>query len=149
MSAYKRALQILALLIILGPAISLAQTVPTYTVSTIYSAPVAAQLGQLDVDKDGNIFFLDSRAVTLSKLIPDGTTTVIAGGGTSHNLLVAFSLQTDTFPATEAALGIVSNVAVDGKDDLYIQIGKITWKLTPDDQLTRFAGSKALRPQQV
>lgn len=118
---------------------------PTYTISTIYTGPERAQIGELDLDKDGNVYFVNRTAVTVSKLMADGTATVVAGGGTTHNLLVAFILQSDTFPALEASLGILTNVAVDrATGNAYLQIGKITWKLTPDGQLSRFAGQKAI-----
>ena len=128
---------------VLSAAITYAQA-PTYTVETLYTAPEGTLLGQLDIDKDGNIYFVNTRGATISKLSPDGTAAVFAGGAAANNLLVPFILPDTPLIATESNLGLAANVAVDKNGNVYTQISKNTWKITPEGQLTRFAGAKAL-----
>ena len=136
--------KLLALAILLSTTSIFAQA-PTYTISTIYTGEERKQIGEVDIDKDGNLIFVNRTDATIHRLAADGTAPVIAGGGTAHNLLVAFILQSDTFPALDAALGIATNVNADrNSGNIYLQIGKNTWKLTPEGQLTRFAGQIAI-----
>lgn len=131
---------LLSIAIILTTSAIYAQA-PTYTASTLLTGPDREQIGELDIDKDGSVFFVNRTKVTLSKIATDGTVSVVAGGGTANNLIVPFLLQSDTFPALDTALGILTNVAVDtATGAAYLQIAKNTWKWTPDGQLTRFAG---------
>ena len=82
---------------------------------------------QIDVDKDGNIYFVDTRKITINKLSTDGTVTIVAGGGTANNLLVPFILPDTPLTATEVNMGLASNVKVDILGNIYTQIGKNIW----------------------
>ena len=117
-------------------------SIPTYTVSTLYEAPEGARLTQVDVDKDGNIYFVDSASNTIQKRGPDGTVSIIAGGGEIHTLIVPFTTPDGSFAATDANLGLATNVSVDAEGNVYTQISKVTWKITPQGQMSRLAGEK-------
>jgi hypothetical protein len=116
----------------------------TYTVETVYEAPEEADLGELSLDGEGNIYFVDRKGITVQKLAVDGTVTTVAGGGTVHNLLIPSILQTDSFPATDANLAIITNVEAADDGTLYLQIAKNTWRVDPAGVMHRFAGAKAL-----
>ena len=131
------------LAILLLPTLSAAQGAPTYTVSTVYEAPEGSLLEQLVVDKDGNIYVVDRKTSTVIKIAPDGTGSTFAGGGTANNLLVPFILPDTPLTATDVNMGVLPNIEIDGDGNLYVQIGKNVWRISPEGQLTRFAGAKA------
>ena len=83
---------------------------------------------------DGNNGFSRVRKVT-----PDGTLTVIAGGGTAY--------PGNNGPATAAQLGYVFGIAVDGAGSLYLTEGVDIRKVSPSGQLTLVIGDGNQPPQ--
>ncbi|HLG97675.1 MAG TPA: hypothetical protein VKX49_15275 [Bryobacteraceae bacterium] len=114
-----------------GPATSAAIAA---TDSAIQYAGVGAPtaLGGIVVDKQGTIYFGDGhylRAVT-----PDGTISTIAGGGTNS--------PGDGMPATQAALGFITGLALDASGNLYFSEANRVRVLPPSTGVLRtYAGS--------
>jgi uncharacterized protein (TIGR03437 family) len=88
-------------------------------------------LGGIVVDKQGNIYFADGHRVR--RVAKDGTITTVAGGGGR--------LPGDGAPATQASLGIVTGIALDGAGNLYFCESNRVRKMTLDGTLTTYAGT--------
>ncbi len=80
------------------------------------------------VDGKGNLFIAEIGENTqIWRVTPDGTTTVVAGNGTS-------GFSGDGGPATSAQLNFPASIAVDDKDNLLIgdsnnfRVRKVTWE---------------------
>ena len=92
------------------------------------------------VDSAGNLYIQDYGSVTnngvgyglIRKVTPDGTTTIVAGGGTSFG---------DNGPATSAQLTSPQAIAVDGAGNLYIADSSRIRKVTSDGIITTIAGN--------
>jgi trimeric autotransporter adhesin len=90
-------------------------------------------LGGIAVDKNGNVYFADGHRVR--RVAKDGTIMTLAGGGSQ--------VPGDGGPATAAALGIVTGVALDSAGNLYFCEGNRVRKMTVDGTLTTYAGNDA------
>ena len=93
--------------------------------------PFEDGLGGIVVDKQGNIYFGDGHYVR--RVATDGTIKTVAGGGTNAT--------GNAGPATQASLGIVNGLALDGAGNLYFAEGNRIRKLTSDGTLTTYAGA--------
>lgn len=80
------------------------------------TAGVPTSLGPIAVDKAGNLFVVDG-SPRITKVAPDGSTTVIAG---IMGQAPANTAPGDGGPATAAALGAVTQLAFDGDGNLLI-----------------------------
>src|SRR5258708_14387258 len=89
------------------------------------------RLGGIAVDKQGNADF--PAGPYLRRISADRTISTIAGGGTKT--------PADGGQATQAALGIISGVALDNAGNVYFSEGNRIRKLTPDGTLNTFAGT--------
>ena len=130
------------LIMLLTPLLTSADDAPTYTASTVFEAPTNAALGQL-VTKSDTLYVVSRDNSTIIKVSPDGTGNVFAGGADSPSLLIPFILPDGPLVATEVSLGVLTNIAIDPDGNLYVQVARNTFKITPDGQLTLFAGTKA------
>jgi len=88
------------------------------------------------VDAAGNLFISDCNNNVVRKVTLDGNITTIAGNST-------FGFSGDGGPATSAALGCPSGIAVDGSGNLYIidYFNTRVRKVAPDGVITTFAGN--------
>src|ERR1700753_1097141 len=83
---------------------------PLLTFPVQYTGPSAEDsLGGLDVDKSGNVYFADGHYVR--RIDRNGNITTVAGGGSGS--------PGDGGPATQASLGIVTGVALNGAGTLF------------------------------
>lgn len=92
--------------------------------------PFEDSLGGIVVDPQGNIYFADGNYVR--RVGTDGTIGTLAGGGTQS--------PGDGGPGTQASLGIVNGLALDGPGNLYFAETNRIRKLTPSGLLTTYAG---------
>ena len=129
---------ILAVYVAGWSSVSYAQDIPNYTVNTLWEGGSGADIrGQVAVAPDGTIYFNDQTKTVIQKIATDGTISVFAGGGTAHTLIIAHILAPpSTFPATDANLGLATNVAVDPDGNVYISLGTTIWKTTPDGTMS-------------
>src|SRR4051794_32629195 len=87
------------------------------------------------VDGQGNVYVAEERSGRVRRVTPGGTISTVAGGGPG------FDEAGDSGPATQAALGSVWSVAVDGQGNLYIvRYGDRIYRVSPGGTLTTFAG---------
>jgi uncharacterized protein (TIGR03437 family) len=88
----------------------------------------------LALDSGGNLLIADGPRIR--KVSPGGTITSVAGNG-------SFGLSGDGGPATGAQLGVISGIAVDAADNLFLtdlSHGRVR-KISPDGIITTVAGN--------
>jgi len=107
-------------------------------VLTAAGAGLSTSLGPIAVDAAGNVFVADGlRRVT--RVAPDGTTTLIAGTGVQAKPDTA---EGDGGPATASPLGVPAQLAVDAGGNLYIADTSAlrVRRVAPDGTITTIAG---------
>jgi len=143
------------------PALCLAQTIPTYTITTIagnntagYSgdaaAATAAELSgptAVWIDSKGNLYIADQannriRLVTASS----GNITTVVGNGTAGFLGDTGSSQVET--AVNAEINGPDTVIFDSKGNMYIAdtANNVVRMVTPGGAISTYAGDHALTP---
>jgi hypothetical protein len=98
--------------------------------------PLSTNVMTISADLDGNVFFSDALKNAVLKIASDGKVTPVAGNG-------ATPFGGDGGPATSAALGVVSALAVDSKGNLFIaETGEPrVRKVAPNGVITTVAGN--------
>lgn len=86
------------------------------------------------VDAAGNVYIADAGNLRIRKVDPSGNITTYAGTGVS-------GWQGDGGPATGANLEVLSSIAVDGSDNLYIVTGPRVRKVNTSGIISTYAGS--------
>jgi hypothetical protein len=105
---------------------------------TAAGAGLSTSLGPITVDTAGNVYVADGlRRVT--RVAPDGTTTLIAGTGVQAKPDTA---EGDGGPASASPLGVPAQLAVDSVGNLYIADTSAlrVRRVTPDGTITTIAG---------
>jgi uncharacterized protein (TIGR03437 family) len=92
--------------------------------------PFEDSLGGIVVDPQGNIYFADGNFVR--RVGTNGSISTVAGGGTQS--------PGDGGQGTQASLGIVNGLALDGAGNLYFAETNRVRRLTPAGLLTTYAG---------
>lgn len=91
------------------------------------------------VDAGGNIFIADEFNVRIRKVTPGGTISTVAGG--------QFGYSGDGGPATSASVSLLTGVAVDANDNLFIadSDNNRVRKVTPTGVISTFVGNGSFR----
>jgi sugar lactone lactonase YvrE len=140
----------MSLAITLLPAVSEAQTAPTYTISAVVgtgtagfsgdgSAAVNAEVNfpsSMVLDSTGNLYIADEANFRIRKVDASGNISTIAGTGVSGD-------TGDTKAATAAEIGSIGGIAVDSSGNIYISdtAKNLIRKISTTGIITLFAGT--------
>ncbi|MBA5607754.1 hypothetical protein H3H36_20575 [Duganella sp. FT3S] len=85
--------------------------------------------GDLATDSKGNLFFLDGTNNRIVKFTSSGTWSVFAGNGASGNL-------SGIGKSSSAAQSIISGLAIDGNDNLFVNSAGLIQKIAIDETIS-------------
>jgi YD repeat-containing protein len=102
-------------------------------ITTVATSPPGRDV--LAVGPDGSMYFVNATLTTLRRLAPDGTETVVAGGG--NQFTPPFG---DDGPALGATLFGPHDLAVGADGSLYVMEDQVIRRIGPDGIIRRFAG---------
>lgn len=144
------ALGLMSLAITLFPAVSEAQTAPTYTISAAVgtgtagfsgdgSAAVNAEVNfpsSMVLDSTGNLYIADEANFRIRKVDTSGNISTIAGTGVTGD-------TGDTAAATAAEIGSIGGIALDSSGNIYISdtAQNVIRKISTTGIITLFAGT--------
>ena len=106
-------------------------------------AGVPTSLGPIAIDPTGNVYVADG-SPRITRIAPDGSTTVVAG---TTSQAPANTAPGDGGPAVAAALGVPTQLAIDGKGNLLIADSSAhrVRQVAPDGTITTIAGGGATK----
>jgi hypothetical protein len=122
------------------PYADFASMLPTYEELLSVITDIPNQPGATAVDSDGNVYVADTGNNLIGKVAPDGTFSVVAGGGATSPLSATV--------ATDALLNAPRGVAVDSAGNVYIADSgnNLVEKVAPDGTFSVVAGGGATSP---